>query len=137
MKEICVNCKNNSNCKTREEVHEVNFKIAECEDFIEKGQETILERLAKLLADNNTCSSTTSIELAREIDKLYQAEIIKLKEVAIELKYTNSGRYFCTNQKECWAKQEQNECVTFENCQYKINQKDYELNKLKNEMSEI
>lgn len=133
MKEICVNCKNNYNCKTREEIHKDNFVVGDCENFVEKKQNSLLENIAILIKECIKSENYTALEIANKIDSIYQQEILKLKKENIELKNSNSGIYFCTSKESCWAKSENNECRTIENCQHKISQKDYELNKLKGE----
>lgn len=61
--------------------------------------------------------------------------INKLESENIKLKYKNSGVYYCNCKEkvECWALQKNGACTTFENCQYKISEMEYELNKLKGE----
>ena len=133
MKEICVNCKNNCNCEIREEIHKDNFVVGDCENFVEKKQNSLVENIAILIEECIKRKNYTALEIANKIDSIYQQEFLKLEKENIELKYTNSGRHFCTSKENCWAKSENNECRTIENCQYKISQKNYELNKLQGE----
>jgi hypothetical protein len=40
-KDICINCTKRNNCKTREEIHEDNFYVSDCDEKVVEDEETI------------------------------------------------------------------------------------------------
>lgn len=116
----------------------------------------LIEEIENLLVKETTNKTWHPKKLAKKINALYQEKINNLiadiesanldilrlkmdiedlKRENIKLKYKNSGVYYCNCKEkvECWALQKSGVCATFENCQHKISEMEYELNKLKGE----
>lgn len=116
----------------------------------------LIEELENLLVKEIVDKTWQPKKLAKKINALYQEnlnhlindiesinldnlrlkmDIEDLKRENIKLKYQGSGVYYCNCKEkvECWALQKNGVCATFENCQYKISEMEYELNKLKEE----
>ena len=107
-------------------------KTKDCQDKMQLDALDLINEQEQEIARLKENGQDLAVKSILNLHKQYKKDLEELrqenealKKENIKLKAKDSWRNFCSSDKPCWAKGEDNECRTIENCQHKVSEAEY------------